>query len=84
VPPGARTDPIATAELICSARGCRAAARYGLHWRNPALHDPSRRKTWLACADHQASLAEFLAARAFLIEVEELDDGPVPPIDPAG
>ena len=56
--------------LICSAKGCRATARWALRWNNPSLHDPQRRKTWLACDDHRQSLSEFLGVRGFLREVE--------------
>jgi fluoroacetyl-CoA thioesterase len=54
--------------LICSAKGCRAPACWALQWNNPKLHDPDRRKTWLACDDHRSSLAAFLDARGFLRE----------------
>ncbi|MBY8872540.1 hypothetical protein K7640_11920 [Micromonospora sp. PLK6-60] len=54
---------------ICSARGCRAPAEWALRWRNPRLHEPDRRKTWLACAAHRESLGGFLDARGFLREV---------------
>jgi hypothetical protein len=52
----------------CSARGCRAPAIIELRWRNPALHDASRVKVWLACDEHTDSLAEFLSRRGFLLE----------------
>jgi hypothetical protein len=52
----------------CSARGCRRPAVIELRWRNPALHDSSRVKVWLACEDHNDSLAEFLGRRGFLLE----------------
>ncbi len=55
---------------VCSARGCRAAATWALRWNNPRLHDAARRKTWLACDEHRASLSDFLAARGFLRAVE--------------
>jgi hypothetical protein len=59
-------------DLICSAKGCRATAVWQLHWNNPKLHPPERRKTWLACAEHRDSLSEFLDRRGFLREVEPL------------
>ena len=59
-------------ELRCSAKGCQAAATWALLWNNPKLHTPDRRKTWLACDDHKASLSEFLGARNFLRDVEPL------------
>lgn len=58
--------------LICSAKGCRAEAEFALLWRNPKLHSPDRRKTWLACPEHRAHLSGFLAARGFLQSVEPL------------
>jgi hypothetical protein len=56
------TDP----ELRCSAKGCRAPAGWALEWNNPKLHEPGRRKTWLACDAHREHLSGFLAARGFL------------------
>lgn len=58
-----------TTELTCSARGCREQATWQLIWNNPRLHTPDRRKTWLACEAHRESLADFLRARSFLLEV---------------
>lgn len=63
-------------QLICSARGCRAPARWALRWNNPKLHTPDRRKTWLACDDHRAHLSEFLDLRGFLRAVDRLGGGP--------
>jgi hypothetical protein len=60
--------------VVCSAKGCRAPARWQLRWNNPRLHDPDRRKTWLACDEHRTYLAEFLAARGFLRESRPVDD----------
>jgi hypothetical protein len=66
--------------LVCSARGCRAAAAWGLRWNNPRLHPPERRKTWLACDAHRETLAGFLQLRGFLRETVPVDaltdDGP--------
>ncbi|MFI7550038.1 hypothetical protein ACN26Z_22020 [Verrucosispora sp. WMMD703] len=71
------THPDSPAEALpCSARGCRAAARWALHWNNPRLHAPERRKTWLACDVHRSSLGDFLGARAFLREVTPLAGSP--------
>jgi hypothetical protein len=58
--------------LICSAKGCRTPAVFALRWNNPKLHPPERRKTWLACAEHRDRLSEFLGARGFLREVDQL------------
>lgn len=59
-------------ERICSARGCRAPAAWELHWNNPKLHTPERRKTWLACEEHREYLSTFLDVRGFLREVAAL------------
>jgi hypothetical protein len=67
----------ADTEHVCSAKGCRASAAHAVIWRNPKLHTADRRKVWLACDEHQKSLADFVALRGFLIEVvrvEELTD----------
>ena len=69
--------PDAADELICSARGCRDDATWGLLWNNPRLHTPDRRKVWLACDEHRDHLAQFLDARGFLrdtVPVSELPD----------
>ncbi len=47
-----------------------------MRWNNPRLHTADRRKTWLACADHRASLGDFLDARGFLREVAPLAGSP--------
>jgi hypothetical protein len=60
-------------DLICSAKGCSAPARWSLLWNNPKLHTPERRKTWLACEAHKESLGDFLRARSFLREVEPVE-----------
>lgn len=54
---------------MCSAKGCRASAAHAVVWRNPKLHAEGRRKVWLACDEHQQSLADFVGLRGFLIEV---------------
>jgi hypothetical protein len=75
-PPGALTltdaDQVIRLQIRCSAKGCHASAVWALRWNNPKLHDPDRRKTWLACDDHRGPLSEFLGARGFLREVAEL------------
>lgn len=71
---GARPD--AVDELLCSARGCRDEAAWGLLWNNPRLHTPERRKVWLACDAHREHLEQFLGTRAFLrgtVPVSELE-----------
>ncbi|HYN28394.1 MAG TPA: hypothetical protein VES95_00780 [Dermatophilaceae bacterium] len=52
--------------LVCSARGCRAEATSALRWNNPRLHVADRRKVWLACDAHVATLGDFLSLRGFL------------------
>jgi hypothetical protein len=64
----AASDAPAGSELVCSAKGCRAPATVALRWNNPKLHTPDRRKTWLACPDHEDYLARFLDVRGFLRE----------------
>jgi hypothetical protein len=59
--------------LTCSAKDCRQLATVALKWNNPKIHTPERRKTWLACPDHERSLTEFLAARGFMRETEPLE-----------
>lgn len=61
-------------DLTCSAKGCTAAAAWALRWNNPKIHTPERRKAWLACEDHKASLTDFLGARNFLRETETIAD----------
>jgi len=61
---------------ICSAKGCRAPAAYTVVWNNPKIHTPDREKTWLACAEHRDSLAEFLRVRGFLRRVDPGVPGP--------
>ncbi|MEU7486540.1 hypothetical protein [Streptomyces sp. NPDC042319] len=58
--------------VICSAKGCRAAAVWVLAWNNPKIHTPDRRKTWLACDEHREHLAQFLDVRSFLKDVVKL------------
>ncbi|MFF0910485.1 hypothetical protein ACFWZW_07325 [Microbacterium enclense] len=60
----------ATAE--CSRAGCRDTAAWAILWRNPRIHTPDRRKTWVACDAHVGYLREFLAARDFPLEVRSL------------
>ncbi len=63
-------------DLVCSARGCRAGARWAIRWNNPRLHTPDRRKVWLACAEHRADLEEFLSARGFYRDTLAAQDLP--------
>ncbi len=63
-----------TEELVCSAKGCRADAAWGLKWNNPRLHTPQRRKVWLACEDHRGHLEEFLTTRGLYRETVAVAD----------
>ncbi len=66
--------PDAVNELVCSARGCRADATWGVLWNNPRLHTPERRKVWLACDEHREHLRQYLEVRGFLQDVVPVDD----------
>lgn len=83
LPFGEREPADRAGALVCSAKGCRAPAVWALRWNNPKLHEPERRKTWLACADHRESLSQFLGVRGFLREVEPAPGAPDAP-DAAG
>lgn len=61
-------------ELVCSARGCREEAAWGLRWNNPRIHTADRRKVWLACPDHREHLEGFLAARGLWKDTVALDE----------
>lgn len=56
-------------QFECSRAGCREEAEWALVWRNPKIHTPDRRKTWLACGPHLEVLREFLTDRSFPLEV---------------
>jgi len=58
---------------LCSAKGCPHPATVALLWNNPKIHTPDRRKTWLACDDHEKSLTDFLSARGFWKETTPID-----------
>jgi hypothetical protein len=58
--------------VICSARDCHSPAQWVLAWNNPKIHEPDRRKQWLACDRHREQLAAFLRARGFLRDVTAL------------
>ncbi len=78
-PPGWHDGAMSSPEpLLCSAKGCRADAVWALLWNNPKLHTPDRRKVWLACDEHRASLGDFLTARKFLRDTVPVEDAPEP------
>lgn len=58
----------------CSRAGCDWVASTALAWRNPKIHPVDRRKIWLACAEHETYLTEFLRARSFPVETMTLQD----------
>ncbi|CAN5130646.1 hypothetical protein BH09ACT10_BH09ACT10_01070 [soil metagenome] len=59
-------------ELICSSKGCQNPATHSILWNNPKIHTPERRKTWLACPDHEPTLRTFLSARDFYKETQPI------------
>jgi hypothetical protein len=71
-------DDAVEATALCSAKGCRAPARWRLIWNNPRLHAPDREKVWAACDGHREPLSHHLAVRSFLRRVEPLDDHETP------
>lgn len=60
----------------CSRRGCRAEAQWQVLWNNPKIHQPERRKIWLACGEHRDWLENFLRQRLFWRSTEPLSGGP--------
>jgi hypothetical protein len=62
-----------TGRRTCSRAGCRNPATTAIEWRNPRIHTGDRFKVWLACDEHVPVLRDFLAARAFPLEVKPLD-----------
>ena len=60
------------APAVCSAKGCGRPATWAVRWNNPKIHTPDRRKIWLACDEHEASLRSFLDARDFYRETVAL------------
>lgn len=51
----------------CSRAGCEQGAVWQIEWRNPKIHDETRVKTWLACAEHESFLVDYLDARQMLL-----------------
>ena len=69
---------------ICSAKGCRRAARHAVVWNNPKLHTPDREKVWHACDEHVEHLSQFVGVRGFLLRTELLPEAAEEaPEDPA-
>lgn len=65
--------------LICSAKGCREPAAWGVLWNNPKIHRPERLKVWLACDAHRETLEEFLSRRDYFQRTIPADDVPALP-----
>lgn len=64
--------PTGPEEPTCSSKGCTAPAAHQLLWNNPKIHTHDRRKTWLACDEHESTLREFLGKRGFWKETVPL------------
>ncbi len=60
--------------LVCSAKGCVRPAVVAIRWNNRKIHPPERRKSWLACDEHRASLTDFLSIRGMYRETVGLDE----------
>ncbi|WP_243854496.1 hypothetical protein [Canibacter zhoujuaniae] len=58
----------------CSRTNCLAHATAKLLWRNPKIHSNGKTKIWLACPKHREYLFNFLAARDFPVEIEEITE----------
>ncbi|MFY0405555.1 acetone carboxylase [Solicola sp. PLA-1-18] len=67
------TDAAPEGPLVCSAKGCQEPATHAVLWNNPKIHTPERRKTWLACPEHELTLRAFLSARGFYKETRTVD-----------
>jgi hypothetical protein len=62
---------------VCSAKGCDRPATVAIRWNNRKIHPPERRKTWLACGDHDQGLTQFLTVRGMYretVDVRELTE----------
>lgn len=57
----------------CSRAGCTAPAEFNVNWRNPRIHGPERVKIWLACAEHEEFLREYLATRGFPVVASDIN-----------
>lgn len=62
----------------CSKRECLEDATRSIVWRNPAIHDESRRKVWLSCDDHEEFFLGYLGARNFPVASEAFVAGEAP------
>jgi hypothetical protein len=62
-------------EPVCSKKDCMGRASRSILWRNPKIHDESRVKTWLSCADHESFFLEYLGAKNFPVSSEAFTPG---------
>lgn len=60
-------------EPQCSRKSCRADAVWQIRWNNPKIHQPERRKIWLACDEHREWLEAFLRQRLFWRSTDPLE-----------
>lgn len=60
--------------MICARARCEDPAAWQVVWRNPKIHDESRRKVWPACGEHVAVLRDYLGSRGFPVAVIGSDD----------
>lgn len=68
---GATAGPASA--TMCSRKACRADASWQLLWNNPKIHDPDRRKVWLACGEHKEWLEDYLQTRGLWKETLPVD-----------
>lgn len=57
--------------LRCSKRDCLEDACRQIVWRNPTIHDESRKKVWLSCLDHEQFFLDYLGARNFPVHSDD-------------
>lgn len=51
----------------CSRVGCELEAKFLVEWRNPAIHQADRVKTWGACQEHAVYFQVYLESRGFYL-----------------
>ena len=56
---------------MCSKKDCAGDASRSIVWRNPKIHDETREKVWLSCAEHEEFFLEYLGARNFPVRSDE-------------
>ncbi|MGO1522251.1 MAG: acetone carboxylase [Nesterenkonia sp.] len=70
------SDQAGPDEPQCSRKSCRADAAWQIRWNNPKVHQPERRKIWLACDEHREWLEGFLRQRLFWRSTDPIDTDP--------